>query len=358
MLILEHLDFPELLNMAQTSKYFASLANDVFRREFAKRTVIIEATQPGQGIGVIEDEEATMIHDNITVSFEMASALLKLFGQSIRNLKISCGRIDLHHESELMFNINEYCAETLGDVSVTGCSESLFTDIRKPFAKVENVSLFGGIDISDKIKLNETFPNLRQLSLKFTTITHPNCFHLEFSQLIEISIDFSQSDFMYSSAFQRLFELNPQIRRILIQHGSHNFLTIVNQYLPNLEVLHIKRIFRNYFTTKHWTDDMTKNEHLIDLHFSEDVFEYEFSKLAEAFPHLETVTVGCPATDVSQGKIIEFIKRLKRLNKLSLIAFNERLEFSLKMALEKEWTVHSVHVTQQPIVINIESKLA
>lgn len=345
------MDFLELINIAQTNEYFASIASDLFRRKITQRTIKIEAKPDDVEPDIVINHQGDVTIRNV----EMGSTLLELFGQSITKLKVLYERIDLTHAAELMYNINKYCSETLRDLSITGCNDSLCAVNRKPFIKVEIVSLNGFINTSDKIQLNETFPNLRQLSLKYIKISDPNCFAHKFPHLTEMTIDFSQSEFMYHNTFQHLFEKNPQIQKMSIQYASQNFLIIINKYLTNLKSLHIKSIIWNYFTSENWIDDVVRNEHLTDLYLTEDVFDSQFIKLAEAFPNLEKIAIKCDK-HVSRDTVLIFVKELKNLKQLSLKTFNQKLPISLKMNLENEWNIEYIYSPRDPIVINIESK--
>ncbi|XP_055308109.1 uncharacterized protein LOC129572190 [Sitodiplosis mosellana] len=196
---LEQMDFRGLVYAANISEEFSLAAADVFRRKFANRYIQIE-----QG----DDYEVQVSDGSIIVyRYEETVLVLKHFGSHILDLRIMFYD-ESDQESQLkqiITLLNQKCSN-LTKLSIYS-SENWDTleDVQRIFYTVKDLAFFGRYNKlgSETLNLNEMFPNVRSLTLRYVelkdydsvNITLPNLriFRLEF---MEISDRFEFKNFI------------------------------------------------------------------------------------------------------------------------------------------------------------------
>lgn len=238
-LVLENLDFDDLLSFSETSQHFSALATTVFKRKFSHKFVEMKsetASYPDDaGRIYLRDEEKTR-------------RLLGQFSSSIYKLKVNYGEsYDLEETTaEAMSRlINLYCADTLIEIAIFDKHHSFFSQITKPFTSVESVELNGDFKnvSSGVLNFGEIFPAMKSLSLSVSTFKRINQIFLNFLNLVELRVRFCDWNYMRilkESDFEQILRMNPQIRSLKMHSPSENVLRIANKLLPNLEFLRIE----------------------------------------------------------------------------------------------------------------------
>lgn len=266
LLILEKLDFVDLLSACQTNKHLYELAVNVFTRKFSKNTIEIKdgpAWHPSDDsdedtnhfiLNIMdilahfdpfqtEDEFETpplVTTSNKLVQiqdFELTLLALKYFGRFIEKLKIDYSFMNEFQLNRINGMINEYCSESLIEIHLSNCEGYVLEVFTAPFKKIESVSL--GMEMKTVGKsLDQIFPNLKSLSLSLITILDESLIdcHLPYLEHLYFRVEHNFRD-TTESYVEILIRNNPQIRSIVLYNVSSRFLAIVNQLLSNLEHL-------------------------------------------------------------------------------------------------------------------------
>lgn len=254
-LIFDELNFEDLLNMNEVNKEYAKIAAYAFKRKFASRTVSILSTRDllfgweepaflrNLKRGSVEQTAYSIGTDRIQLkSIFLSLKTLKYFGNTIEKLDLSLTNADTLHSKMISKYVNDYCIETLVELSFNIRKGEFLRYYRKPFKSVTNVSFnfwseseFG----NNTLAINETFPSLRILSLNHPRTDfkgeHFKCFfpHLEHLSL-QYGYKYSNRDFIMN-----LLHLNSHIRSIHFESCPEYLLRKISAMLPQLENLSI-----------------------------------------------------------------------------------------------------------------------
>lgn len=238
-LILENLDFDDLLSVSETNQYFSSLALVIFRKKYSHKIFEIKSA----GSRYPDDMGRIYMRDE-----DRARRILKQFGQFIYKLKVN-------YEESLNFDkttieamsrlINSYCTDALTEIVVYDKRHSFFGQITKPFRNVKNVELYGHFKnvSSGLLTINEIFPAIESLFLSSTTFKYVDQIEQKYPNLIELSVNFYdsvRSRNFKESTIEQILRLNPQIRILKMHSPTENILRVANEVLPYLERLRIE----------------------------------------------------------------------------------------------------------------------
>lgn len=376
-LILDRLDLGDLITMADTNHHFCSLAEDEFRLKFAKKVIKIidsRAVVPAE----ITKSDIIEIND-----FLLAMKMLKHFGHLISRLSIAHSKFDENSKRLYQF-INLYCAKTLITIEIDMKhiyhNDYFFSDMKSPFVRVQSVSLAGSFGRmgSSNLRLNQLFPVMNQLTLKFTSFlvdglnqNYLNVKHLH----IELCkthdpVRFSESEAML------ILEKNRQIESLTLAYFSRKFLRVVNEILPNLKELklmhynpsfttlddgqevHMKKVksltidaavdgmpfnvtfenleafHLNAFPGEkyRWIDFIEKNTQIKKLYVDRgSINNSELNRIIASNLELSEISLTID-TDVTQQTIVNFIRKNEQMNKIH-IRMEENPE-TLKSAMD------------------------
>lgn len=142
----------------------------------------------------------------------------------------------------------------------------MFQIYQNPAENVEYLTLQGKIVPPKKIRLNEVFPELRELTLYSIYVSDPNIFDVKFPHLNQVTIKYQpmvdekfeimkngKIDFIKNAASRRvlknaklsvqnLFEKNPQIKNVVLDHCASDYIYTVVNTLPNLKTFNTSYI--------------------------------------------------------------------------------------------------------------------
>lgn len=255
--ILEKLDFEDLLSMAQVNENLRVLANDVFRRKFAKKKIVIYNyfldEEPEEELGIIAKaltrlrfkfiekrnaNPATIINnESIEIMENVYNSLnvLKCFGNRIQKLKLVFGEAESDESQKILRFVNKYCSESLIDFELDVSEGNAFKCFKKPFKTIEHLSLRDFIpNIEESIpQMNHTFPVLHSLSLTPLRLMG-NYIKCYFSHLEHLCLDVP-----YCTTIDDLLQINPHVKSVELAQATPQFMQNVNTKLPNLENLAI-----------------------------------------------------------------------------------------------------------------------
>lgn len=374
LLIFENVDFFSLVSLFDTNQHFRILAMDIFRRKFAKKTfkyitsfggvTEIDRSEPEaenifftRSFGIYSTAQEIITFE----SFEMFAKVLEIFGHLISSLKIKMSQYDPNRENVKRL-VRFHCIGTLNRLYIDSDDEQFFDAFKKPFAKVELLSLAGRFNRLDNaaFALNELFPAIRSLNFGDIQVTNASSIVCAFQNLTELQVfieDHEDLERIPETDFRNLIKKNRQIRSMRIEYGDINFLKFVsdelkqlenltllyyNEYYPNgIANVHFENVkkftiysyspklisFRNLveFETDSdpqffpkWSEFVSTNEHLRKLLWTGLYMNrHGFSDLVSTNSNLHEIHVICQA-DVDYSAIVEMLNKCSNLRKLHL----------------------------------------
>lgn len=304
LLIIEKLDFCNLLELSQVNNHFSSIASDIFYRRYGSKLCSIS-----YGYGKTEDNSVEVTESQFTIkNHKMAISYIEKFGYLIENIQIDYTFIGYDEQNELQNVINKHCA-FLNSMELIGCNEYVFRTFQQPLSSVTSLTITRKLTAyKSPLKLNETFPNLQSLYLDDVRISHtdPRVLDIKFTKLKHVSTTSLRGPFL-NLAIIYLMNQNSQIRSFTtIDCFSFEYLRVINKHLPNLEVLNIV-----------W--DKVQNDFIGEkIHFSH-VKSLSMRKLSfdvseiMSFEQLKQLDIQC-----LNHNCVNFVVKNRNLTKLSI----------------------------------------
>lgn len=391
LLILEQLDIDSLIAIGHANRHFSNLAAAVLRRRFNNKFIVFSiSTSPDEQANQVSDTDGIIKIQNLGTMLKT----LKYFGDFISKLEIVFDSIDpLENRVHQIYQFtNVYCSERLAQLHLANAPNGFFDNFRKPFKRLENVSLSGDFDkLSNENKnLSEIFIALRSLTLNTYSILDSNWIeqvypHLEYLNLLVYKSNGNAPGRLTKSKIERLLENNKQIRILALEDASPELLRIVAKNLPNLEKLELKLFeafddedeihfkhlkFLNTKLSSHsvptiidlenleeletdafpggcqrWMEFVEEHEHLkrltVDHYYINDS---EILRLAQANSNLTEMSLWCE-NDVKSKNLIKLIENNQHLRKMHLKLRSKGhpklLGDALEGQLNDEWTLDS-----------------
>lgn len=139
--ILNHLEFQDLINAADSNRRINHAAKFVFSRKYSRNMIVFEKVK-NMRIRLFEfNNEEIHIYD-----LKFALILLRCFGCVMNEIKLTF--IDTVHYQYVTCYISEFCADSITKIHISSHRSIRF---EKPFTKIENVSLIfpGYPDLSE-----------------------------------------------------------------------------------------------------------------------------------------------------------------------------------------------------------------
>lgn len=266
-LILEELDFIDLLNAANASKRIAPAAADVFKRKFSQYRIVIthNFTFPEpKPTGIISNAlsqiglakmspkgSVVQVPEYFELKIEDYHMIVKTFrhfGAVISKLILlnNCDpkhkqlrRIQCRFLGELISN---YTSECLIQLEFDMCSEKIMNSITMPLASVESVSFGQQLNVEKSVfRMNELFPSVERLFLNhyYTEVDNFNC-HMPKLKFLYIRGGYLMHTIFKNpkqSTDENMFTKNRQIQNISLYNTPPEYIETLNKLLPNLENL-------------------------------------------------------------------------------------------------------------------------
>lgn len=389
MLILEHLPTIDLLSLSKAHKCFSNLVDDIFRKKFAKKMMILSILYPYDSPTV--DFEET--NEYILVEYEKtASKIIKKYGRSIRNLKIEFVSKSTYH-AQAPFKgvyklIQKHCAETLTEFHFQTMEDNFFDYVTVPFKNVHSITLENDVIGlgNDQLNLQQMFPSLRNLYLNNVKIQKIKQIQLEFPHLEHLHAVIDEAGYpgaISESLIAGLIMMNPQIKSISMQNINTNMLQFISNALPSLKKLkfdsfierdpilihfeHVESVqierchgqsmpsnisfgenlvefVSNAQTNDHkYIDFILNNRNLKKIRIS-SVENDDIQRLTSANLNVVEMSMNC-GSNIEAENLVKLIEISKKLNQLNLIMFGpheymEGVVQTLKTELKNEWIVN------------------
>lgn len=382
LLILEELSLARLASIAETSKRFQSLAQQVFRRQFAKRTFIFHTPYFIDANTMTGAELTENTGDgNVKIKhLPSISRILRNFGHLITKLSIiNDFTISKSIARKIFHLVNLYCAESLTHFTIKNYWNNVFADVHLPFVRTEFLSLDGSFKSlrSANATLGQMFPMLRFLDLGSTNIDDMNMYDQKMPLLQHLTWNGGKSD-----ALRTIFKNHPHIQSLnLTSADSHlvemaarelmqlQYLTINNYMTYNandIEFKHLKSFtlsgYFGTFPTNFLFGGLEELEVVSEQHDSKQTIEFalrnrdtlkklrlvvslrdsEILHLANASLSLLEMDIAC-GLDVQCESLVKLVENSKHLIELTLNVEAEHLRHdvfeTLRAGFANKWTV-------------------
>lgn len=220
---LENLNVADLIIIALKNDSILQEANQIFRKKFGHLLINISI--------VSQYSKYFLIWNNVlAIDHSIAVNFMKAFGRSIERLEISFKFIPGEKHKEIGRLVNIYCSETLIEFHGKYGKGGAFSDMEKPYLKVERAN-FEGIRIRDEnsMDIDKLFPAIRLLNLSSVDVS---IFDHPYPHLIELNIEMTTSN-----EFVSLIEKNQKLEILRLLDTSAEFLKVASEKLPELKIL-------------------------------------------------------------------------------------------------------------------------
>lgn len=332
-LILERLDYDDLVNATKINEKLSSVAADVFRYKYSRKSIVIhdrfslsnnsdelfDVTGMEIDSETIEDENLYLEMPTFNVKFSENAIeldyggeilnLFKYFGDEIKKLVSQIEWADSNSCAEIIGRlISKYSSESLVDLTVEVSEENVLEFVTKPLINVQNLELTLR-DRNTNLKsyqLNELFPALRSLTIfQLFDFDESVFFDYHIPNLEHLDIRGSYNEY---KTYSGLISNNPQIRTLSLTNARAEYVEKVSANLPQLETLTLKKFILQ--------NERIRFENVTTLTMS---YGYGVSSIQAnlEFPRLQTLSIEF---DLGQhfAKHYSFLKELRHLKHLDL----------------------------------------
>lgn len=263
-LILEDLEFGDLLNAAQINQNFNLAAQYVFKLKNAKKPIQIEDTfkypqqyepiyvgdlkigtqQIAEAIELILNPKKTKyVEYNNTIYITDYQTMLDTFKfLKISNLDIVLFNHEDRHQARLLGQlISNYSTESLNAITFESRYYNPLEFITQPLVNVRNVTFYSDFHLNCNLTLtmNEMFPSISALFLMMeaTDLVYFNCHmpHLKYIYFQTNTVGDDDSQYLASNiSFAHILANNQQIESIKTDYVKSEYLLAASQ-MPNLK---------------------------------------------------------------------------------------------------------------------------
>jgi len=256
-------------------------------------------------------------------------------------------------DAQIYQTIVKYCSNSLISIRFNRPIDQI---CKSKFEKVEALTISNGeLKSSECQRLNQTFPNLKQLNLYYNEVIDINAMNIKFPFLERVVVAFLLTDDNIECAMEKLFVENSQVKSIVLEFVKMEFLKTVSKQLPNLnhlelhwpkvylytgsqidfdnvltlrvicneysswEILHFERLEELDITLSdsECFNLILQNNNLTKLKVQNDLKQSEVMQLQNQFRNLEELSLGCES-DVETDTLINLIELNKNLKKIQL----------------------------------------
>ncbi|XP_031639581.1 uncharacterized protein LOC116351603 [Contarinia nasturtii] len=300
-LIFKHLEWKDLISVAETSKQLYKAACDVYKQKYGKgrlsvlhRRIIRSATEPDLYLWHALDSLKILRNFGHVVSHIMLSY----------DYRLSSCRFVFHIENY----IAKYCSKSLKQLSLDFKPIYLFKEIGKLFVNIEHIHLNCFYYPIHELSLDSIFPNLNSVRLEFYEF---NFMPISIPSMKKLSIFYIGKN-KQDTEIGRFLEINPQLEDLNL-HLYYSFSDTLSQRLSeNLPML--KRLSLRMKLTQN-----VERYNLIN------VIEFRLRPINHAFPYipftftkLERFECECYLEDPMNSRIFDFIAENSQLKSITI----------------------------------------
>ncbi|XP_055323124.1 uncharacterized protein LOC129578478 [Sitodiplosis mosellana] len=259
----------DLLNFAMSDSKLKEAAERAYKSKFGKWLVKINCEEKSVELFDNNNNKKAIrysrdgIGDNYNkktsrneIKWRYCLTFLRHFGHLISKLEIFYWGmktlVNLKFAAHLDHYVNEYCAESLLEISLEECDKEAMKDLKKPFTKIKSVRFVCchlGNELSD---INKWFPNVSHLEFSKENRL-ANCYgvevYLPYLRSFSVYLPFVEETRLSKRNVVEILRANPQIESLYIW-GSFgvNYLQEISTFLQQLGSLKISAhtMFHNF----------------------------------------------------------------------------------------------------------------
>lgn len=310
MSIFDHLNFDDLLHLAEINQHF----HDLIFQHYLK----IRFHQSVVRFDTYGSKEERNPNEIVLSNYDIILQTLRRFGSFIKKLIFSGDTFEFDQIAEISHHIAEYSAQSLIEITLVNVDNYLLSTTNQIFHRVKTVKIRCASFI-DNFRLNHIYPMMK--TLKFTLNT-PSRVLLSLRRQYEHLENVAFYETVSTGEninFRPVFELNPQIRSLeLPRFPSHDLLQVINDSLPNLESLSVSCYPLNYLHSY----ENGQNVHLINVKRFTISLPWQSPETLDHFPitfeNLESLEVASSRLFDVPVRLIEQNEHLKVLSLATL----------------------------------------
>lgn len=325
-LIFERLNLQEFLNVATSNKWLNRSAGAIFRHWHSHKIVKLQ-------MSANECLHSTEIVDMNTLminGLKQCLRILRCFGPYISNIGLQCSDDTSEHINFVTQYLNEYCAETLENITFIKMPILLRTNMQKPFENVQQIYIAESQLFEQLSNFNDWFPNLRRLELINNTF-EPKWANVHFSHLQEFRF------FAICHDKRTRSKLKKYLSRFLKSN------TQLRSFRMEIEMSDEKYVLRFIDLMASMKDNSTII--ILESHssFGCDITMDDLNLLAKTLPSLEQIDFRGYYFETSE--IISFIQQMKSLKcfQFGLETKSKSIQDQFQAQLNDEWQLHFTH---------------
>lgn len=244
-LVLQRLDFLDLLALAETNHRYKFLASQAAQSVFRNKMVQICLQKPSH---YFEPINITITDDHITIdNFTIAEQVLKNFGHHIQKLELGNHYNTMINETKLIYQlVNLYCSETLNEIRLVNSVKNHLNEFTNTFDAVEFVHVLRQFE--NERKLNEVFPSVRRLHLELNKINKTDAIIVKYPKLehlIFVMPKYGSGPISIEQA-TILLRKNSHIQGLELVSASSALMAAAGNTLPDIQFLNLTEIQCKY----------------------------------------------------------------------------------------------------------------
>lgn len=370
------------MNVAQTNYQLQTIAEHVFHRKFASKQfsfhpevmVVAKYYPPIPTTDFVVEPHRIFIR-----GIDFGMKVIENFGHLLTKVRLNDEDVSAEISIQ-MAKLLQKSSVSLVELELKMRTEKIWHQIQNPFKNVENVEFSFPLNVPNDVKLNEIFPNLRQLTLAElwnVASKQMDCFDHEFKHLEHLCIDSTTAWHveLIDDNIKQIIKKNPQIKSISVPHPTGESLKFISKHLPILESIEILCSIKtdsdqdiiNFDSVKkariilnspivpksiifpqleqleleigNWFEFIQENQQIRKMQMKKSMDNEDISKLAKVVPNLEEISIKCDR-NVEEKTIQNFIDENPQLMEIHLHSSNETLQENLKSTFGTKWFVN------------------
>lgn len=365
-MVCENFNLTELNRFASIHPHTHRIASTIFNVKYGDEKFTIGR----QGVQIIGHDQHLQHLGNMDVMY----STLKTFGHSIKNVEVNYDTFSAWEAGKINGRISKFLSNSLTQITFHRFHSDHAKDLSGPFNKVENVTFRDCRIYPNVFNLTDVFPAVRCLHFADyqevgnleTLVNH------HFPHLNEIINTMYNSN---SAHLKGILQLNPQVRKLLVQRIDWDFLRTVSEIMPNLEDLEIDSIvgypndgrdirfgsLKSFKVSYISVDisvrlpiafsenieeiiDFTSNKNLLDIVLHNKNLKrlithyYEFPQITDQLPNLEEFHTKSPVYKAEVvDNVVRFVETARNLKRMELIDCGPTSAADILERIKDEW---------------------
>lgn len=173
----------------------------------------------------------------------MIKNVLNTFGDMVQFINISFNDINVIKGREIGSFIAENAIQSLKELHLINCHESVLDELNRPFPNVTIASFSThSIDAfanANTMKLNQLFPNVKRLNVKIANVNDLQFVGDTFTDLRSLIVDLPEPRTLSMTDIEILFKGSSTINTLTIHRSSLKLLRAASRILVNLNILQL-----------------------------------------------------------------------------------------------------------------------